>query len=245
MGMLDYTPCWKYILPYSMAGKEDNIMQKLVHGLHHFQNHIFGSKKELFERLQSGQAPDALFITCSDSRINPNLITNTEPGEIFILRNAGNIVPAHGSANIGEAATIEFAVKALNIKDIIICGHSDCGAIKGLLYPEALCSMPTVAQWLMHAEATKWILNDNYADLPENQKLNVAIQENVLVQLENIKTIPSVASRLVKGDLNLHAWVYKFETGEVYAYNAEQGQFIKLLESPVLEPQQARVLPTI
>lgn len=222
-------------------------MQKLVHGLHHFQKHIFGSKKELFERLQSGQAPDALFITCSDSRVNPNLITNTEPGEIFIVRNAGNIIPAHGASSIGEAATIEFAVKALGVKDIIICGHSDCGAVKGLLHPESLISMPTVAQWLTHAEATRWIVNDNYPDLPEDQKINVAIQENVLVQLENVKTLPAVASRLVKGDLNLHAWVYKFETGDVFAYNVEQGQFIKLLESSVIERQQARqvMLPSI
>lgn len=224
-------------------------MQKLVHGLHHFQEHIFGSKKDLFERLGSGQSPDALFITCSDSRINPNLITNTEPGEIFILRNAGNIIPPHGAANGGEAATIEFAVKALGIKDIIICGHSDCGAIKGLLHPEKLVSMPTVAQWLSHAEATRWIVNDNYPDLPEDEKINVTIQENVLVQLENIKTLPSVASRLVKGDLNLHAWVYKIETGEVYAYSAEQGQFIKLLESGAVKNQQEQVrqsmLPSI
>jgi carbonic anhydrase len=222
-------------------------MQKLVHGLHHFQKHVFGSKKELFERLKSGQTPDALFITCSDSRVNPNLITNTEPGEIFILRNAGNIVPPHGAANGGEAATIEYAVTALGVKDIIICGHSECGAVKGLLHPEALVAMPTVAQWLTHADSTKWIVKDNYADLPEKEKLNVAIQENVLVQLDNIKTLPAVASRLVKGDLTLHAWVYKFETGEVYAYNSEQGQYVKLLESSLSEPQQARqaMLPSI
>ncbi|MCE3234294.1 MAG: Carbonate dehydratase [Vampirovibrio sp.] len=220
-------------------------MQKLVHGLHHFQKHVFGSKKDLFERLSSGQAPDALFITCSDSRINPNLITNTEPGEIFILRNAGNIIPAHGAANGGEGATIEYAVHALGIKDIIVCGHSHCGAMTGLLHPEALTEMPMVSQWLNHAEATRCILRDNYADLPEEEKLNVAIQENVLVQLENLKTIPVVASRLVKGDLNLHAWVYKFETGEVYAYNAEQGQFVKLLQSDSSQIRQARQQPVL
>lgn len=222
-------------------------MQKLVHGLHHFQKHVFGSKKELFERLQSGQSPDALFITCSDSRVNPNLITNTDPGEIFILRNAGNIIPPHGAANGGEAATIEFAVKALGVKDIIVCGHSDCGAIKGLLHPESLADMPTVAHWLHHAEATRWIVQDNYADLPDEQKINVTIQENVLIQLENIRTLPSVASRLVKGDLNLHGWVYKFETGDVFSYNLEQGQFIKLSDSDSEQkyPNRHALLPSI
>ena len=110
-------------------------MQKLIHGLHHFQTALFGSQRELFERLAEGQSPEVLFITCSDSRINPNLLTQTEPGELFILRNAGNIVPPYGAVQGGEAATIEFAVAGLGVKDIIVCGHSHCGAMKGLLEP--------------------------------------------------------------------------------------------------------------
>ena len=110
-------------------------MQKLVNGVHHFQQNIFSSQRELFERLANGQNPETLFITCSDSRIDPNLLTQTDPGELFILRNAGNIVPAYGAANGGEAATIEYAVAVLGVKDIIICGHSQCGAMKGLLQP--------------------------------------------------------------------------------------------------------------
>lgn len=219
-------------------------MQKLVHGLHHFQEHVFNSKKELFERLSRGQSPDALFITCSDSRINPNLITQTEPGELFILRNAGNIVPPHGAANGGEGATIEFAVKALGVKDIIICGHSHCGAIKGLLNPDSLQELPTVAQWLSHAEATRWIIQENYGQLNESERLNAAIQENVLVQLENLRTIPAVAAKLVKGELNLHGWVYKFETGEVFAYDSQVGQFTPLLKEaarPLLEKRDMLV----
>lgn len=203
-------------------------MQKLIHGLHHFQEHVYGSKEALFKRLSEGQSPDALFITCSDSRINPNLLTNTEPGELFILRNAGNIIPPHGAANGGEAATIEFAVLALGVKDIIVCGHSHCGAMKGLLHPEGLDKLPTVKQWLGHAEATRAILNENYSDFEESEKVNIAVQENVLVQMEHLRTLPSVAAKLIKGELNLHGWVYKIETGEVFAYDRGEGQFVPI-----------------
>ncbi|HTE17721.1 MAG TPA: carbonic anhydrase, partial [Armatimonadota bacterium] len=137
-------------------------MQKLIQGLHDFQANIFSSQRELFERLAHGQSPDALFITCSDSRINPNLITQTEPGELFILRNAGNIIPPHGAANGGEGATIEYAVAALGVRDIIVCGHSHCGAMNGLLNLDSLGELPAVRQWLTHAEATRRIAKENY-----------------------------------------------------------------------------------
>lgn len=202
-------------------------MEKLLTGLHHFQAHIFNSQKELFEKLAKGQNPDALFITCSDSRINPNLITQTGPGDLFILRNAGNIIPSHGNAS-GEAATIEFAVAALGVKDIIVCGHSSCGAIKGLLNPETLEELPNVKAWLNHAEATRRIVKENYVNLPEQQLLSVAIQENVLVQLENLKTHPVVAAGLARGAINLHGWTYKIQTGEVFAFNSKEGQFLPL-----------------
>lgn len=209
-------------------------MHKLIKGLHEFQTQIFQSQKELFERLSQGQRPEVLFITCSDSRINPNLITQTNPGDLFILRNAGNIVPPFGATNGGEGATIEFAVAALGVKDIIVCGHSSCGAIQGLLNPEQLVNLPEVSRWLVQAQASKRIAEENYCDLnlSKEQLLNVTIQENVLVQLENLKTHPSVASRLARGVLNLHGWVYKISTGEVFAYNPKEGQFLAVKEVP-------------
>ena len=118
-------------------------MQKLLQGLQHYQTKIFGTQREMFERLSQGQSPDVLFITCSDSRINPNLLTQTEPGELFILRNAGNIVLPYGAVQGGEAATIEFAVAGLGVKDIIICGHTHCGAMKGLLEPSNPIDFPS------------------------------------------------------------------------------------------------------
>lgn len=207
-------------------------MQKLVQGIHQFRTNIFSSQRELFERLARGQSPDALFITCSDSRINPNLITQTEPGELFIVRNAGNIVPPHGPLNSGEEAAIEFAVVGLGIKDIIVCGHSHCGAMKGLLQPENLREMPAMGAWLSHAEATRRIMRDRYTHLTDNALVTATAQENVLVQLENLRTHPAVAVGLARGDLKLHGWMYKIETGEVFAYDPESAQFIPLSDQP-------------
>ena len=219
-------------------------MQKLIQGIHAFQDKHFIPLQSLFEKLAKGQTPETLFITCSDSRIDPNLLTRSKPGDLFILRNAGNIVPPHGAANGGEGATIEFAVAALGVKDIIVCGHSHCGAMKGLLEPEALISLPTVSAWLNHAESTRRIMRENYAHLDGDLLVAATVEENVLVQLENLRTLPSVATRLVKGDLHLHAWVYKIETGEVFAFDPAAGQFVPLAEHLYPESEAATRLRT-
>jgi carbonic anhydrase len=203
-------------------------MRKLVRGIHQFQENVFRSERALFERLAHGQSPETLFVTCSDSRINPNLLTGTKPGELFILRNAGNIVPPNGAVHGGEAATIEYAVSVLGVQDIIVCGHSHCGAIGALLNPSSVDELPAVKAWLAHAESTRRIVKANYPDLEGEALENVAIQENVLVQVESLRTLPSVAARLAKGDLGLHAWVYIIERGDVFAYDTEQGQFLPL-----------------
>ncbi|MBA4062835.1 MAG: carbonate dehydratase [Isosphaera sp.] len=205
-------------------------MQRLIQGIHQFRQDTFRPLQGLFEELAKGQNPDTLFITCSDSRIDPNLLTQSKPGDLFILRNAGNIVPPNGAANGGEAATIEFAVAGLGVRDVVVCGHTHCGAMKGLLEPEAVAALPAVADWLRHAETTTRIVRDNYAHLSGTPLLTATAQENVLVQLEHLRTLPAVASRLVKGDLKLHGWVYKIETGEVFAYDPQPGQFVPLAE---------------
>lgn len=207
-------------------------MQKLIEGIHQFQSDHFAKQRALFESLADGQHPQALFITCSDSRINPNLITSTQPGDLFIVRNAGNIVPPHGAGQSGEEASIEFAIAALGVQDIVLCGHSHCGALKGLLHPESLKEMPAVASWLGHAEATRRIMKEKYAERTGAAQLTTAVEENVLVQLENLRTHPAVASALSRGKLKLHGWVYKFETGQVFAYDAENGQFSPLTLRP-------------
>jgi carbonic anhydrase len=215
-------------------------MQKLVQGIHHFQKNLLGKRQELFDRLAEGQHPLALFITCSDSRIDPTLLTQTDPGELFILRTAGNIVPAYGAVAGGEAATIEYAVSVLKVDDVIICGHSLCGAMSALLDPQQVAGLPAVEALLKHAEATRRIIAENYGHITEPRaRLMATIEENVLVQLENLRTHPSVAAALSRGELRLHGWVYKFESGEVFAYQSDQEQYLPIGEYPVEGPLDA------
>lgn len=208
-------------------------MQKLVRGVKQFQKNVFSKQKDLFQELAEGQNPEVLFITCSDSRLDPNLLTQSNPGDVFIMRNAGNIVPPYGPNATGEAGTIEFAIAALGIRDVIICGHSHCGAMKGILNPEMVKEMPAVASWLKNAESTQKIVWENYQHLEGAPLLSATVQENVLAQIENIKTHPIVAARAMSGELNIHGWVYKFETGEVFAYDSTQEQFVRLQEQSI------------
>ena len=203
-------------------------MQKLVQGLHQFQSQVFRAHRELFERLDKGQSPETLFITCSDSRINPNLITQTGPGELFILRNVGNLVPRYDEHVGSTAAAIEFAVAALQVKDIVICGHSNCGAMQAVLDPASLEKLPATREWLAHAQETGKIIQDNYGHLEGKDRLHATVEENVLVQLEHLRTHPSVAQAMDAGNLRVHGWVYKIQTGEVFAYDPIQAQFASL-----------------
>lgn len=210
-------------------------MQKLVQGIHHFQTQIFNSHKELFERLDQDQAPETLFITCSDSRISPNLITQTQPGELFILRNVGNLIPPYECMG-GMAAGIEFAVESLRVKDIIVCGHSNCGAMKALLEPEQLDELPATKAWLAHARATERIIWESYGQLQGHELLHATVEENVLVQVDNLRGHPAVAKAVGNGRMHLHAWVYKIETGEVFAFDPSRGQYTSVTGTDGLAP---------
>ena len=203
-------------------------MHRFINGLQKFQTQIFGPQREMFQRLAKGQSPETLFITCSDSRIVPNELTQTGPGELFILRNAGNLVPAHGGPGNGEAATIEFAVSGLGVKEIIVCGHSQCGAMKGLLHPEQIKNLPAMKEWLVHSGCTLQVLQEHYSALSPEEQLQKAIELNVLVQLDHLRTHPSVQRRLLMGELTLHGWVFALESGEVRSYDATPGRFVSL-----------------
>ncbi len=212
----------------------------LIQGLNAFHSDYFTTNRELFERLSTGQTPEVLFITCSDSRIDPCLITQSQPGELFVMRNVGNIIPSYGAANSAEAAGVEYAVAGVGVRDIIVCGHSHCGAMKGLLQIGSLTEqMPLVYDWLKrHGEATRRLVLDNYASVEPERLLKIAIEQNVLTQIENLETYPVIRSRLHSGQLNLHAWIYEIETGMVFAYNAGLRQFTLLEQRsfPVPDP---------
>jgi carbonic anhydrase len=200
-------------------------MQKLVEGVHAFHSQYFATHRALFRRLaERGQHPETLFITCADSRVVPNLITSTEPGELFIVRNVGNIVP-HVTLPGGTAAAIEYAVEYLCVENVIICGHTGCGAIEAALKPEMLERMPLVQKWLAQTERLRAIVAERYAHLDGPEKLVATVEENVLVQLENLRAFSFVSERLDKGELKLSGWVFQIATGDVFEYDPAVGQF--------------------
>jgi carbonic anhydrase len=205
-------------------------MERLLDGIRHFQKEVFPNRKDLFEQLAGSQSPQALFITCADSRVVPDLITQSQPGDLFICRNAGNMVPATSDTQGGVAATIEYAVSALNVEHIIVCGHTDCGAMKGIMHPELLVDMPRVKSWLAHGELARTMVKENYPNLSEEEELKVLTQENVVAQLEHLHTYPCVAARLARGKIQLHAWVYNIKTGEVQAWDSHRGKYVPIEE---------------
>jgi carbonic anhydrase len=193
-------------------------VEKFLGGISHFQKHVYPKHQDLFEKLALGQRPDALFITCADSRIDPTLITQTKPGELFICRVIGNIVPPYPEAIGGVSATIEYAVGVLEVPVVIVCGHTDCGVMKGALNPEALAEYPNVTHWLRYAKV-------------DHHDLLVLTEHNVVAQLNNLRSHPTVAARLKEGDLALHGWVYHIGPGTVTAYDEASERFLPLGQS--------------
>ncbi|ROR15083.1 carbonic anhydrase [Erwinia sp. JUb26] len=206
-------------------------MQHIVEGFLNFQKDVFPNQKELFRSLASSQNPKALFISCSDSRLVPELVTQQEPGQLFVIRNAGNIVPSFGPEPGGVSATIEYAVVALGVTDIVICGHSNCGAMKAIATCQCLDPMPAVQHWLRYSDAAKAVVEKKtYAT--EVEKVNAMVQENVIAQLNNIKTHPSVAVGLRDKTIHLHGWVYDIESGAIRALDKNTQEFVLLSENP-------------
>jgi len=203
-------------------------MQKLVKGIHSFQRGFFASHRELFKQLaETGQQPETLFITCSDSRVDPNLITNSQPGELFIVRNVGNVVPTRDLPG-GTAAAIQYAVEVLNVQNIILCGHTQCGALKAILDPESVTHLEYVSRWVKSTISVKNVIEQKYAHLEGEAKLTAAIQENVLAQIEHLREYPFVAERMDAGKLHVNGWIFDVGRGEVFDYDPEYGEFLSL-----------------
>ncbi|HET9088001.1 MAG TPA: carbonic anhydrase [Acidobacteriaceae bacterium] len=207
-------------------------MKRIVDGVLKFQRDVYPNQKALFQQLSDVQRPQAMFIGCSDSRVIPELFTQQDPGALFVVRNAGNIVPPYGVAPGGVSASIEYAVAVLGVPDIVICGHSGCGAMTAILRgSEQLEALPEVARWLHFADAARSIVADHHALADDTERLNLLIRENVLAQLGNLLTHPTVAAAIKRKEVRLHGWVYDIATARVTTYDAENGQFIPLAQA--------------
>ena len=197
----------------------DNFSDKLTGGVSRFQKRVYPKHQELFAKLALNQRPDALFITCADSRIDPCMLTQTKPGELFICRVIGNIVPPFPDALGGVSATVEYAVGVLRVPEVIVCGHTDCGVMKGALNPDALEAFPNVTGWLKYTKI------DQRETQPDAETVLAFTERNVAAQLQNLRTHPTVAARLEDGDLNLRGWVYHIGSGVVTVCDEETGAF--------------------
>lgn len=203
-------------------------MDQLIEGHMRFRREVFPSQREHFARLARQQQPQAMFITCADSRIVPEMITQTRPGDLFVCRNAGNIVPPYTQITEGVSAAIEYGVLALQMRDIIVCGHSDCGAVKGILHSAATASMPTVRSWLRHADVARHVVEEICETASEQDSLDALTCENVIAQLDHLRTHPSVAAKLASKQLRIHGWIYCIETGSILTYEPAERSFVPL-----------------
>jgi len=204
-------------------------MNELIGRVFSFQDHVFPSNSDLFAKLvRDGQSPKALMISCADSRIVPEYIVQAAPGDLFVCRNAGNIVPPFSQANGGVTSTVEYAVAVLGVRDIIVCGHSDCGAMKALCKPGALDNLPNVAAWLRHSSAAQKVAEEGYPNAPESERVKIISLENVVAQLAHLRTHPSVAAAIARGELALHGWYVDIHAGQVLGLEGETGRFLTL-----------------
>ena len=206
-------------------------MKDVIEGFLRFQKEAFPQRSKLFKKLASNQNPKTLFISCSDSRLVPELVTQREPGELFVIRNAGNIVPPFGPEPGGVSASVEYAVMALGVRDIVVCGHSDCGAMTAVANCQCLDHMPAVAHWLRYADAAKAI-NEAEEHSSTQSRVDGMVHQNVIAQLGNLRTHPCVALALAKGNITLHGWVYDIESGCIEAFDSKSGTFISLSDNP-------------
>ena len=220
-------------------------MRKLIQGLVDFRRKVLPDYRETFARLALEQTPDCLFIACSDSRVVPNLFASTEPGDLFVTRNVGNLVPPAGPGGFStgdeaEAASIEYAIQALGVRDVIVCGHSSCGAMRTIVDtaagnpPLPAASAPNLARWLRHGIPALEKLEGGerlagaFLDLPRHDALS---QLNVLEQMAHVLTYPSVAERVASRSLGVHGWWFDIASADVYAYEEAQRQFVLIDEA--------------
>lgn len=220
-------------------------MQKVLDGLSLFHRLAYPRHRELFARLARNQTPQALFLTCADSRVVPNLMVQADPGDLFIVRNAGNIVPAAGRGGEGVVASIEYAIEALGLRDVIVCGHSNCGAMKGILHPEAVASMPSVAEWVRHGEAAREAVDRLYPDADDDERLERMVEQNVIAQVRNLMTHAFVRRLAEAREIELYGWVYDIESGAVRGLEESGTRFVLLDADQKGSPDEQAVLAAL
>lgn len=205
-------------------------MPQFAAGVVKFQQEVFPEKRDLFERLSRGQSPEGLFITCSDSRIETAMITQTDPGQLYIIRNAGNIVPPHTTRTGATTASLEFAVAVLKIPHVVVCGHTECGAMKGAMNPEMIEDLPHIREWLGFSQAAVDITRALGGELTEDERMRMLLEQNVVLQLQHLRTHPTVATALACRRLCLHGWIYDIKSGDVTAWDEDKGEFVPVAE---------------
>ncbi|MEG3123161.1 carbonic anhydrase [Sphingomonas sp. GB1N7] len=210
-------------------------MNELIGRVISFKEQIFPNQSALYARLaDKGQSPKALIVSCADSRVVPEHLLQAEPGDLFVCRNAGNIVPPYSNMTGGVSATVEYAVMVLGVSDIIVCGHSDCGAMKALMNPEMVEKMPNVAAWLRHGAAARAVVDTCYPELHDGEAVRVASMENVVAQIANLRTHPSVSGAIGQGKLSLHGWFFDIQNGVTLGLDGVSGRFVAINEDSPL-----------
>ena len=224
-------------------------MQRLIEGYARFRAKVYPQQAKLFARLAKGQRPQALFICCSDSRVMPELVMQCEAGDLFPCRNAGNLIPPATETGSGVAATVEYAIRVLKVPDVIVCGHSDCGAMKAILEGGNLESLPVVRSWLEHAgPASKWLTKtlENATSLSYEERLQALTEANVIAQVQSLKTHPAVDEALKNGAVEVHGWMYDIASGSIRRFDPNLGAFCPLLAeaqptAPVETEQELKI----
>ena len=220
-------------------------MKRVLEGLTLFQKIAYPRHKELFERLAKNQTPQAVFVACSDSRVVPNLLVQAEPGDLFIIRNAGNIVPPAGSSYGGTTASLEYAIVALGIRDVILCGHSNCGAMSGVLHPETLEAMPAVRQWVSYADLARRAAVEAHPGASDDELIDFVVDYNVIAQVRNLLTFPFVRPLVEKGELEVYGWVYDIASGRMKGLDASGRRFVPLGGEEKGSPDERHVLESV
>ncbi len=211
---------------------DQSVLDRLKDGARRFRTEVHAERAAEYQRAATTpQQPHTLVIACADSRVDVESITSSGPGDVFVTRNIGNMVPAYGEMLGGVSAVIEYAVSALKVQHVVVCGHSDCGAMKALLHPESTATMPTVEMWLRNGKAALSVA-ESLAEKDETPsvRLRRLTEQNVLMQMRHLKTHPAVAGALARQELSMSGWIYEIGTGDVCVAADGEARFAPLSE---------------